>query len=519
MAKKMCNWGAACDAKGAQRLSKYLFQMIYLEENRGKIEDISFFQKTGWLQDDFAEFAFPTGIEGKYPVFRGNFDYEAAFKERGEYEKSLALMRTLLTASVTSRLALGAAYGAPLVRPLGVRNGQLHLCPRSGIGKSALVKAVMSGYGDPALLRQTFSCSSKFFEELPAKFNDLPLWVDESESMDKFEKFDIGTQIYDYGEGLTRGRLNKDAEEKARTAFAGVRITTGEKPLTDFTSKQGAKNRIIEIDFNDVLPSKVAFKIHRMFADRRTASYGHFGRKYVEWISRPENMRALENYYDETYYKIRSLAALANGYIGKLSKDEVAGLSDEVVGLIPSHIQMLSLYYTGTYAFAKMAFAREEKFIKSIERKIDEDIDFVVHNFSQSKLTTTAERALPAILEARMTYSDRFQHITADGNLIGSLRNPTLGIDFGDGRIGFYPAQFHNFISELGFNAHEVIRGLSDIEVLDEGNSIKHLRQKSVQITLENGETQSRWLFVLNKDAEGTLERRRQEKIKYAVAG
>ena len=108
LAKKMCNWGAACDAKGAQRLSKYLFQMIYLEENRGKIEDISFFQKTGWLQDDFAEFAFPTGIEGKYPVFRGNFDYEAAFKERGEYEKSLALMRTLLTASVTSRLALGA---------------------------------------------------------------------------------------------------------------------------------------------------------------------------------------------------------------------------------------------------------------------------------------------------------------------------------------------------------------------------------------------------------------------------
>lgn len=519
LTQKMFNFGAAATPKDAQRLCKYFLEMIYMDENRDRIEDVNFFQKTGWLQDNFAEFVFPTDIDGKYPVFKGNFDFAAAFKAHGDFQKSLDVMRVLLHSSTTSRIVLGAVFAAPLVRPFGVRNPQLHLCAKSGSGKSAVIKAAISAFGNPALLRQTFANTQKFIEELPAKFNDLPVWIDELQSLNKFARLNIDDQVYNFENGITRGRLTKDAEEKPQAIFAGVRITSGEQPLTNFTSGQGAKNRVIEIDFDNILSSRDAIKIHKMFMNSNTAAFGHFGRKYVEWLADKKNMRMLESFFDETCYKIRAQAAFANGYEGKLKREVVDGLSDEIVGLIPAHVQMLALFLTATFAFSKMAFANDEKISKSIVHTLDEDIDCFVNNFSTSKLTTTAERALPAILETRLTYADRFQHLTADGKIVSSLRTPTLGIDFGDGCIGFYPAQFNAFISELGFNAHEIIRGMSELEILDEGNSAKHLHQKSVQVGLENGEIQSRWLFVVSRDAEEVMERRRKEKTKAFAAG
>ncbi len=507
--KKISNMRVWLDMKGATRLSKYLVEMLSLEENKERIPETSFFQKTGWLQDDFAEFVYPTDLTGNYPVMKNNFDYATAFKKHGDAKKSLEIMRLLLTSSPTSRITLGAVLAAPLVRPFGLRNPQLHLCAKSGSGKSAVIKAAMSVWGNPSQLRQTFANTQRFIEELPGKFNDLPTWIDEFQSMNKFQRQNIDDQIYNFENGITRGRLNKDAEEKPQTIFSGVRITSGEQPITNFTSGQGAKNRVIELDFGDILTPKDAIKIHKIFNSQKTATFGHFGRQMVIWLANPENVKQLENFFDKITYSIKKSAAHQNGYTGADDEETILSLSDEVVGLIPAHVQMLSLFMTAAFGFAKMAFAADKKMVDYVDYVLREDAKNFVRNFQRSKLTTMAERALPAILETRETSRDRFQHLSTDGHLVASAKSPSLGIILTDGRVAFYPNQFRMLVKELGFESPDaIISGLSDAEVLDEGNSTIHKYEKCIGFTGLDEVQANRWLLVFKKDALKIMEER-----------
>ena len=515
--KILCNNGVSTDMKGASRTARFLLNMKDERANTERIPEKKYFTKTGWLGDDFKEFVYPTDKDGDYYVNKANFNFDKAFDTKGSYQESRQLMRDLIYSSVTSRMVLGAVFAAPLVRPFGVRNPQIHLHAKSGSGKSAVIKAAISAFGDPRILRQTFTNTTKFLQELPAKFNDLPLWIDELQSMDRKTRATVDDQIYNYEGGLTRGRLDKNADDKPQTQFCGVRITSGEQPITTFTSGQGAKNRVIEIDFDNIISSRTAIKIHQMFNNNKKASFGHFGREYVKNLSDKFFMMDVERFYDQANLNIRYTAAVHNGFKGPKTEEAVYSLNDQFIGLIPSHIQMLALFMAALYAFAKSAFADDKEVLKYVQSTLNSDTETFVSEFHTSKISSTADRAFDGLMDIIKSKDKCFQHQAVDGKRTYSQEsgNTSLGIIFNDGRVAFYNTPLKNIIKdELGFESPEaVLTGLANLGVLETGNSLVHHNQKCVSYDSLDADGQLKtyraWMVVFKKNAEEVMRKAR----------
>ena len=459
--------GIMMTMKGGARLAAYFADMLSDEANEKRIEVVDFFEQTGWLQDEFQNFALPTDQDGEYPFLHDTFDFAKAFKTHGSKKKSAEILKTLLTSSTTSRLVLGAVACAPLVRPLGIRNAQLHLCPSSGSGKSASVKAAMSLWGDPNMLRQTFKSSVKCLDEWPSYFNDMPVWIDEFESLPKEMRRQVENQIYNYELGITRGRLDQFANMKPQKTYYGVKITTGEEPMLQYTTGQGAKNRLLEIDFADILPTKFAIESHQLFVDKRKATYGHFGRLYLEWLGKEKNMQSVQELFYKQIAEIRLAAAVFNGYEGSINDEVIAGLPDEVIGILPSHVTMLAAFMTSCKTLVNALYSHDTELVRQIDSYLAEDLLKMVTECQESKFSSAAERVLPAIMETTRTSSKRFEREAADHKVYSAELQPALGRILNDGRIAFFAHQFRNLLDELGIsNPTDIIRGLSKSTLL-----------------------------------------------------
>ena len=427
-------------------------------------------------------------------------------------------------ASLTSRLTLASVAAAPVIEKLGVRNAQLHLCAKSGRGKSACIKAAMSIFGNPMMLRQTFANTQKFLEDYPAKFKDLPIWVDEFQSLNKFARLNMDQQIYNFENGITRGRLNKDAEAKVQHYFKGVRITSGEQPITNFTSGQGAKNRVIELDFADIISVKDSVRIHKIFSNKQKAPYGHFGRKWIAWLSIPENISALEKFFDKIWLQIRKKAAKQNGYTGNMSDSAIEDLDDEIVGLIPSHVQMLATFYTALYGIAQVIVA-EKGFQQTIYDLIMQDIGTFVNDFAASKITSNAERIVPYLISEVHAKDKLFQHQTSDARRIYAqeVGGDSLGIITREGDICIHASKLRPLLSSLGAESPDaIIRGLHELRIFDEGKSQYHAHQKHLcfdNFVSDENHRIDGWFYVIKADAEAILERRKDFALSDFAAG
>ena len=317
--------------------------------------------------------------------------------------------------------------------------------------------------------------------------------------------------------------MNKDAEEKPQSLFYGVRITSGEQPITSTTSGQGAKNRVIEINLDNIMSDKLAREIHRMFTSKTRATYGHFGRRYVEYVSKGENLSEIEKNFYHIYDSIRLHAAKLNGYQPKPNSTE-DDIPDALVGIIPSHLQMLSVFLTGLYTFQSVLYAGNFSKIRKISDFIEEDIDYAVKNFASSKITTNGERVLNDLVDFIESEDKSFCHQSIDCNRIyqqesGGAAN---GIKLADGRVAIYGKVLRDLIvNRLGMSYEAVIAEWSDLGVFDEGASSTHLHQKCLKIddiVNDDPVTKRIWMFVVRKDVRTYVEKLKREKQKRALA-
>ena len=508
------------DAPGASRLSTFLIKMMDEEANVGRIKEKKFFTKTGWLQDECEEFVFPTSLDGKYPVIRDGFDFADAFKKNGKFEDSANLLEELIFSTTTSRLTIGAVVAAPLVQMLGLRNIQLHLFAKSGAGKSALIKAAMSIFGNPTKLRQTFGSTQKYLSDLPAKFDGLPVWVDELQSIDRFQRAKLDEFLYNYENGLTRGRLDKNAEEKPRKLFTGVRITSGEQPITSIGSGQGAINRVIELNLKDIMEDKLARKIHKMYSTKTRASYGHFGQKFIDYICDPKNRELLENFYYDTVDNIRLRAAKANGWKPKNKDAEVdaESIPNELVDLIPSHVHMLAGIMTGLHAFENLLFAENSQKLFKAYSCSDRDIDYIIKNFNQIKLTSNGERALEDLVDFVKSEDKGFCHQTEnlEWTTPQEVGVAAHGIKFADGTVGMTRSALKLFIKtrlDSSFHLDALIADWSDLDVFEEGNSPTHPHQIFKRYNLRPDAGDSTWLYLIRKNVREHVEEVKKKRL------
>lgn len=468
------------DSKTAARLSTYFSKMMLDPLNLKKVPETKIFKEAGWYDDHFKTFVYPTDKDGKYYV-ENSVHLETAFKKAGSRERLKELLLKIIFASPEARLAFGIVQAAPLVKPLKCRNIILHLWGSSEIGKTAIANALISSWGDPKTMQGSWGDTMNYILDRANNYNDLPVYIDDTQKMHKKTRENIDTILYRLEDGKTKGRLKGVQEHFVASDVrkaSYVVMSTGEQPLRNSNSQQGVYTRVIDVHVTkEFMDAALAKECHEVTAE----NYGHFGEEYVESLI--GKFDDLKEYRKSLYDKIRFKAARLNGWQGRFK--DINTLTKDQVGLIDSHIQAFALGYTGLIAFCRAIFG--ESIVQGLLNMIDDDIDIFIKNNSISKLSSNAERMLPSIRELQYSNPKNFIFEREGGKpSYQSEDRTTWGIVRLNGGLDIYVAQFKKLVREMGAqSAEEIIEGLHDMGVLNEGNLKEHSRKHAKQIFLK----------------------------------
>ncbi|CAJ1884848.1 hypothetical protein OPFLODJI_03572 [Aeromonas hydrophila] len=216
-----------------RKLAEYL--MACQPERR-----ITCVERTGWHGNAYV---LPQGAIGPDAegVILQTAGYAASdFTERGtlaEWQQGVAAL-----AVGNSRLcfALSLAFAAPLLTLVGMEGGGFHLKGESTDGKTTIMKAAASVYGNPDRYSQTWRSTGNAIEGIASRRNDALLCLDELGELDGKE---AGQVAYMLANGQGKGRSKQDGELRERKAWRLLFLSTGELSLEDHAASAGQRTQ------------------------------------------------------------------------------------------------------------------------------------------------------------------------------------------------------------------------------------------------------------------------------------
>lgn len=213
--------------------------------------------------------------------------------ELADWQRQIAAM-----AVGNSRLcfALSLAFAAPLLSLVGLEGGGFHLKGESTDGKSTIMKAAASIYGQPDRYCHTWRATGNAIEGIASRRNDALLCLDELGELDGRE---AGQVAYMLANGQGKGRSKQDGELKERKAWRLLFLSTGELSLEDHAAEAGKRTQAGMEVRTIQIPSSTgkhgAFEVlhnqpdGRAFADALNEAckheYGTAFRSYIEALA------------------------------------------------------------------------------------------------------------------------------------------------------------------------------------------------------------------------------------------
>lgn len=126
-------------------------------------------------------------------------------------------------------LVLGAAFAAPLLKPLGVQGGGVHLRGGSSTGKTTLLRAATSVYSQQNY-QMTWRMTDNGLEGIAAARNDGLLILDE---IGQVAAHKVGEAVYMLSNGEGKTRSGKEGLTRLPSKFRIMLLSTGEISLAD----------------------------------------------------------------------------------------------------------------------------------------------------------------------------------------------------------------------------------------------------------------------------------------------
>jgi len=244
---QLANTGIEVNENNAKDLIIYLSDLLTI--NTEVIPCNKAITHLGWTEDGFVPYI-------KDYKFDGDRSFEPIYKdikEKGDIEVWLNTLRKLRKNEVVHFL-IASSFASVLIEKLHINPFIVHLWGKSGTGKSVTLIVAMSIWGNPAIghLVKNLNSTNVGLERLSAFLNNLPFAGDELQSI-KNRYSDFNELIYKLtqGEGKSRGTADGGIAEQLK--WSNVFLTTGEEPITSEYSKEGVKNRVIEIEENEKL--------------------------------------------------------------------------------------------------------------------------------------------------------------------------------------------------------------------------------------------------------------------------
>lgn len=328
---QIANLGIEVNDNNAKELITFLNTTIQL--NMETIPLNNAVTHLGWTDKGFVPYV-------KDFKFDGDKSFEGIFKDirrKGDYELWKEYMRNLRK-SETLHLIIAASFASPLIEKVHINSFILHLWGKSGTGKTIALMAAMSVWGNPKVghLVKNLNSTNVGLERLAAFLNNIPFAGDELQAI-KNRCTDFSELIYQLtqGEGKSRGTVDGGIQEQLK--WSNLFLTTGEEPITSAYSKEGVKNRVIEVEENELIVENG----HQaaMFLNE---NYGDAGRDFIENLPSTEY---LIQRHAELFEKInRGSGKQANALALILLADEI--VSKQIFHDTPLTVQQISKYHT-----------------------------------------------------------------------------------------------------------------------------------------------------------------------------
>lgn len=134
-------------------------------------------------------------------------------------------------------VAVSLAFAGPLLEPLGLDGGGIHLRGASSRGKSTVQRVAVSVWGSPRLLN-SWRATANGLEGIAAASNSTLLALDELAEISGRE---AGAAAYMLANGTGKARANRTGEARAAARWRIMVISSGEITLADKMAEAGAR--------------------------------------------------------------------------------------------------------------------------------------------------------------------------------------------------------------------------------------------------------------------------------------
>jgi len=284
---ELANIGIEVTSESSKFLVKYISDMVSL--NLNIIPRYKSTSRLGWINNDFMPYDTNVKFDGEVD---NKYIFEAV-SQVGDYHTWLMHMKELRKNRIF-RIALNTSFAAPLIRLTGTLPFITHLWGGTGTGKSVTLMAAASVWGnpEPGKMFRTLNMTEYALLSASAFLGDMCFVGDELQSI-KSKWTDLDKMIMTLTEGQNRGRMHFNHSlpvDNWRCSY----LFSGEEPITYDNSGGGVKNRVIEIQCNDMLVpdgNKTAALVRE--------NYGHAGKDFIELIKKHDLREPYRNIQKE----------------------------------------------------------------------------------------------------------------------------------------------------------------------------------------------------------------------------
>ena len=437
----LCNSGFPVHSGNAKKMVEYLhaFEMA----NLPTMKTIYLTHNNGWKRiKDKNIFGLGKNILGIDPSENNiSFSPEYGFEKFTKALDSKGSLSSWITGVMglmknhKVAFSIYASLSAPLLEIMDCSSFLVHFWGDSSMGKTTVMEIASSVWGNPAKetggLITSWNNTMVFVERLASFFNDLPMYLDDSQTADDKT---ISKIMYMIGNSTGKGRGKKAGGIDANKSWHTVCFSTGEKQLTESTQYDGAKARTIE--FNGSPFGKNEGKIVNDIKTCVRENYGHIGnlfiKKLMEDLEKPEKLAE----FKESYATFRELLSMRT--------------TNEIGNRMAGYFAIIQLAGTLIEDYFKLG----GNVLQTIENCFLEAIN------ERKSEGNTSERALNEVLSFAQANMKSFLGKTDD------FTKENFGIWKDKQYISFHPHKLKDVLTKAGFSYNSIVRSWGDKNII-----------------------------------------------------
>lgn len=433
---KYADSGLPVSSKNAADIVAYFSD--YENANLNVIPLVKSISRVGWL--DSSSF-FPYKVDGNI-VFESEMSEVDAISQgtvpKGDIElwkKYAAKIRK----NPFARFIISASFASPLLKLIENRVFFIHIWHDSQSGKTAVIKFAVSVWGDPAKLMGSFNATSVGLERMAGTLKHLPFAIDELQVLNE-HKISAEKIVYGLANGFGRLRGNKTGGMQSILSWQSIMLTSGEQPMSNGSSNDGAITRILELYGKPVDKISFAHDVHTISG----SNYALAGKKFIEFIV--DNVS--EKIAKEDYKKLlKEIDLKCDFEVPRAQLDNVSAVC-------------LGDYYAEVSVFNT---PKNEAWSESIELGTQ-----ILENCKELQKADTVNRAWDFVVG----------WIASNKNRFSPDSTPCYG-KFEKGRVYIIPNVLRQALKENGFDYSKVTRGFKDRNFIEtRTNSRGHIKMQ-----------------------------------------